>query len=76
LWKVTDGEASSTEKPPSRGSELTPGLRTKAAVDGETVLVLNHLFLEQVEGHVNALEKSTSPVQRLREVFEHWRESY
>jgi len=33
------------------------------------------LFLNQAEGYVNALEKSTSPVKRLREVFEHSRES-
>jgi hypothetical protein len=34
-----------------------------------------HLFLEQAEGYVNALEKSTSPVKRLREVFQHRKES-
>jgi hypothetical protein len=30
-----------------------------------------HLFLEQAEGYVNALEKSTSRVLNWREVFEH-----
>jgi hypothetical protein len=34
-----------------------------------------YLFLDKAEGYVNALEKSTSPVKRLREVFEHSRES-
>jgi hypothetical protein len=34
-----------------------------------------HFFLEQVKGYVKALEKSTSPVKRLREVFEHSKES-
>jgi hypothetical protein len=31
---------------------------------------LNHFFLEQAEGYVNALQKSTSRVFRWREVFE------
>jgi hypothetical protein len=31
----------------------------------------NHLFLEQAEGYVKALEKSTSRVLSSREVFEH-----
>jgi len=30
-----------------------------------------HLFLELVEGYVKALEKSTSPLSTMREVFEH-----
>jgi hypothetical protein len=36
-----------------------------------TVAVQNDLFLEQAEGYVNALEKSTSRVLNWREVFEH-----
>jgi hypothetical protein len=31
----------------------------------------NDLFLEQAEGYVKALEKSTSPLSTMREVFEH-----
>jgi hypothetical protein len=30
-----------------------------------------HLFLEQVEGYVKALEKSTCPLSTITEVFEH-----
>ena len=30
-----------------------------------------HLFLEQAEGYVNALEKSTSLLTTMREIFEH-----
>jgi hypothetical protein len=33
-------------------------------------------FLEWVKGYVKALEKSTSPVKRVREVFEHCRKSW
>jgi hypothetical protein len=40
------------------------------------MVVQKHLFLEQAEGYVNALEKSTSLVFSLREVFEHCTESY
>lgn len=32
---------------------------------------LKHLFLEHMEGYVKDLEKSTSPLSTLREVFEH-----
>jgi hypothetical protein len=31
----------------------------------------NHLFLEQAEGYVKALEKSTCPLSTMKEVFEH-----
>jgi|SRR5882672_2622986 hypothetical protein len=54
--RSTDGEASSTEKPPSRGRELTPGLRTEAAVAGETVVVLNHFFLTGGKDTLNITE--------------------
>ena len=40
--------------------------------DGWSFLLLqvpNDLFLEQAEGYVKVLEKSTSPVFNLREVF-------
>jgi hypothetical protein len=30
-----------------------------------------HLFLEQAEGYVKALEKSTYPLSTMKEVFEH-----
>jgi len=36
----------------------------------------NRLFLEQAEGYVKALEKSTSPPSTMREVFEHCAENY
>jgi hypothetical protein len=29
------------------------------------------LFLEQAEGYVNALKKSTDPLSTMKEVFEH-----
>jgi hypothetical protein len=35
------------------------------------MVVQKHLFLEQAEGYVKALQKSTSPVLRWGEVFEH-----
>jgi hypothetical protein len=35
------------------------------------MVVQKHLFLEQAEGYVKALEKSTSPPSTLIEVFEH-----
>jgi hypothetical protein len=31
----------------------------------------NHLFVEQAEGYVKALEKSTAPPSTMKEVFEH-----
>ena len=38
----------------------------------EPCLLLIHLFLEQAEGYVKALEKSTFQVLSWREVFEHY----
>ena len=38
--------------------------------------VRNDLFLEQAEGYVKALEKSTSSVFNFRKVFEHGTESF
>ena len=35
------------------------------------LLIQNYLFLEQAEGYVKALEKSTSLLSIIREVFEH-----
>jgi len=35
------------------------------------LFLLIHLFLEQAKGYGKALEKSTSPVLSLREVFKH-----
>ena len=76
ILKDTGWRSILDRKASSSGRELTPGLRTEAAVDGETVLVLNHLFLEQAEGYVKTPEKSTFRPSTIREVFEHCTESY
>jgi len=34
-------------------------------------MIQTDLFLEQGEGYVKALEKSTSPLSTMKEVFEH-----
>jgi hypothetical protein len=55
---------------------LNPQLRGYSGLEFLEHVILKDLVLEQAEGYVNALEKSTSWVLILREDFEHCKESY
>jgi len=61
----------------SRNSQIShTGILTAAtAVNLALSYCPNHLFLEQVAGHVKTLEKTTSRVFRWRGVFEHYKQT-